>query len=815
MEHAAEGQTKVQGGVDLESDVERAHPCSEPSFPPSPPNAFSNSADDTPLPKFFRNPAGYTPLPEGFWRPEDLSDGSFSRVSFGSEFAAENSQQDGLQFPEDWEDGSEPSVDLVSGQPPSPQSCNEFLHELLEEDISDRCEHLSQATAWGPPELSVSACFAPVSTPSVAHAEPATSQVCSSALRGDAAGGVFTHDALGSLVGSLVKHDVAKFGSADDGLKLPWETDFARTLLDPDRAWDPLKGVRQDSRIPPITQFTRGGDRPKTQAKEVPPGSIFAWAIALGAAARDPAAERERKFEQGVSMWSRLVMRYSGCCSLYECVAEDLSEQTVSYEAVVKAVSAAVGVKSPHTIHKRASSFWSFVRWLDVHDPIARSRLSEAQVWSFVQFLKETSAPASKASSVLSAFRFAHFVLGFKVSSIIESKRIGGATQQQLVNLRKLRQAKDLTVSQILELHARLESGSLHKFDRALLASLLIRLYTRARPSDFLFIESVEVDCPPGADYPLLVFEVSQHKGARKVQLKTLLLPILVPMIGVHGKCWIEDALSAFKEAGRSLTLLRGPLTFAPTDESGVASSRRSISSAEVGRALRAFLGVPEEVVSPNDPRLTAYSLRGTCLGWGGKYGFDEDLKSILGRHASSVKTTQAIYSRELSAAPARRFQDMLREVAEGRFFPDNSRSSYFPKQSERPKVLSPEPTVPKSGTKTVKIEVISSDESEAEKPPSSDEGSSDSSQSSRTSSTSSASEAIQPTVRRWKRARVEVPNQVWYVNASSGVLHLLAGPEDVPMLLACGRPVTENYREATHEEISRGKECRTCRRNV
>ena len=118
------------------------------------------------------------------------------------------------------------------------------LHELLEEDISDRCEHLSQATAWSPPELSVSACFAPVSTPSVAHAEPAASQVCSSALRGDAAGGVFTHDALGSLVGSLVKHDVAKFGSADDGLKLPWETDFARTLLDPDRAWDPLKGVR-------------------------------------------------------------------------------------------------------------------------------------------------------------------------------------------------------------------------------------------------------------------------------------------------------------------------------------------------------------------------------------------------------------------------------------------------------------------------------------------------------------------------------------------------------------------------------------------
>ena len=39
--------------------------------------------------------------------------------------------------------------------------------------------------------------------------------------------------------------------------------------------------------------------------------------------------------------------------------------------------------------------------------------------------------------------------------------------------------------------------------------------------------ESVEVDCPADADYLLLVFEVSQHKGAswaRKIQLKTPIL---------------------------------------------------------------------------------------------------------------------------------------------------------------------------------------------------------------------------------------------------------------------------------------------------
>ncbi|CAE7564705.1 unnamed protein product [Symbiodinium sp. CCMP2592] len=220
---------------------------------------------------------------------------------------------------------------------------------------------------------------------------------------------------------------------------------------------------------------------------------------------------------------------------------------------------------------------------------------------------------------------------------------------------------------------------------------------------------------------------------------------------------------------------------------------------------LRAFLGLPEEVTDPSAPRVTAYSLRGTCLGWGGKFGFDEDLKSILGRHASSVKTTQAIYSRELSAAPVRRLQDMIREVAAGNFFPDNSRSSYFPRRAAS------DGASPSKGAEKpdpVKVEVVSSDDSEAGNSVSSDNECSDSSQSSQSSSSSSASEAVQPAVRRWKRAKVEVPDQVWYVNTSSGVLHLLASPDDVPMLLACGRPVSGNYREATRAEVSRGKEC-------
>lgn len=71
------------------------------------------------------------------------------------------------------------------------------------------------------------------------------------------------------------------------------------------------------------------------------------------------------------------------------------------------------------------------------------------------------------------------------------------------------------------------------------------------------------------------------------------------------------------------------------------------------------------------------------------------------------------------------------------------------------------------------------------------------------------------PVVKRWRRAKVEASDQVWYVHTVSGMLHLVASPEDVPMMLACGRPVNANYRKASRDEVCNGAECRTCRRNV
>ena len=56
----------------------------------------------------------------------------------------------------------------------------------------------------------------------------------------------------------------------------------------------------------------------------------------------------------------------------------------------------------------------------------------------------------------------------------------------------------------------------------------------------------------------------------------------------------------------------------------------------------------------------------------------------------------------------------MIREIAEGRFFPDNSRSSYFPSLPKPKPAGGSSAAVEGSGKPAeVKVEVVSSDESD------------------------------------------------------------------------------------------------------
>ena len=110
--------------------------------------------------------------------------------------------------------------------------------------------------------------------------------------------------------------------------------------------------------------------------------------------------------------------------------AKDVLEPVAFREAVFANVEACLGVKSPLTVLKRARSFAAWLRWRDAVLPDCGGRLSEANAWRYVAQLKDTQAAPTKAEAFLSSARFAHFVLGFNLALVVDSKRIKGVAQQ-------------------------------------------------------------------------------------------------------------------------------------------------------------------------------------------------------------------------------------------------------------------------------------------------------------------------------------------------------------------------------------------------
>ena len=84
---------------------------------------------------------------------------------------------------------------------------------------------------------------------------------------------------------------------------------------------------------------------------------------------------------------------------------------------------------------------------------------TEQLVWEHFQRLR-TSGGATSAAALLSAFRYAKFVMGIDcMDGILNSKRLKGLSDIMYAGKRKLLQAQTLSVLQVKALHAVLETN--------------------------------------------------------------------------------------------------------------------------------------------------------------------------------------------------------------------------------------------------------------------------------------------------------------------------------------------------------------------
>ena len=344
------------------------------------------------------------------------------------------------------------------------------------------------------------------------------------------------------------------------GITLPWETDFYRELFSDDAAFDslvpkvPISGMVD---LEPVADPQHIVESLAGVADFSQFQPVFASHVSC---VDDVNFLDRRETLRTAAIWKLLVViRHCLPASSTGRHILALGSDAAQSPEGIEIVSAVVGVKSPATLMKRANALLSFLRWVDKEGHHVENAFEESVVWMYLSHLKEISAAPTRGATMMSALRFARFVLGFdSLEAAVASRRLLGISDTMMASKRLLRQSLVLTVTQVTGLHSALRSSSLHCMDKAVVAYLLIALFGRCRHSDLQFVSSLECDYSHEGGYILI--QTCCHKTGRMAALKSRLLPIMIPARGVDGSLWAEDAMKALFDAGVELTApINGP----------------------------------------------------------------------------------------------------------------------------------------------------------------------------------------------------------------------------------------------------------------
>ena len=613
------------------------------------------------------------------------------------------------------------------------------------------------------------------------------------------------------------------------GMKMPWEVVIFRDIFSDEPVPQPVVPAMEintdchfDFGVEP--QFV--AEKVAEAASSTSAHPVFATCVSC--ANGQLFAERRANLRDAAISKLLIVLKHRLSSSVTGRHILSLGDETMQAEGARSIVDAVVGVRSPATLVKRANSLLSFLRWVAHSCDENVDPFCEGVLWKFFTFLKDMSAPATRADSTLSAMRFAHFVLGFDgLATAVTSRRLVGISEIMLSGKRLLKQATVLTVTQVLGLHSALKNKNRHVMDRAVVSYILFSLYGRCRNSDFQAIHSVEADFSPAGGF--VVIETCNHKAGRLAALKTRLLPILIPARGVNGEVWVAEALQALCEAGVNLDKpIDGPLLPAPAGETGTFLGRNLMSS-EVSSMLRKFLGVPDAGPSDDAPRFSSHSLKATTLAWAARYGLSPATRSLLGRHSSCLNETFSVYSRDLMVSPVVELQRVIDDIACGNFSPDEQRSRFFGAVNsdavqEGACIAVDGDCIDVDSVKSQAYSVVGTEvppasphADDVDKPvaDASFEGSSDDSSSDDEGHLSSEDSDIPdlppPRVKRF-RARIPVEEK-WYVHAKSRLVHRYENDShDGMKILVCGKRLTQAYEPCT-EATAWNVLCKSCNR--
>ena len=447
-------------------------------------------------------------------------------------------------------------------------------------------------------------------------------------------------------------------------LEVHWESDFWSQFLDPNiTAMDMMtKGLKRPMPAPDVqgvaSSSTADVDR-RVVAHHATEVKSFLQNI-RDVTEKTWREEREAQWETAIGRWVALVESWS---------AEHipLASAIQAVETFQEKAQILVDVfynKAPQTILKRVNSMAKLCGLLKQQG--FGFPCKEEQFYSFLRTEIAGKAPSSRLKSYFEALVFCKYVLGVdELQPVIDSRRCLGASSSQQLSCP--RQADPFTVEQLRRFHEVLKSGE-ELWDRAMCGMILFCVYGRARWSDAQHAEELLSDSDPEGNVQFLEIKSSIHKTARSFHLRHMFLPVAAPAYGVTEDCWGSQWLEV-RQALAIDDLKCFPLMPAP--DSSLEPTKRPISTLEAKRWMHYLLGVDLMKVGA---KLTSHSCKCTCLSYLAKRGAGYEDRLVLGYHANKLRMSLT-YSRDSAARPLAVLSHVLREIREGIFEPDATRS--------------------------------------------------------------------------------------------------------------------------------------------
>ena len=449
-----------------------------------------------------------------------------------------------------------------------------------------------------------------------------------------------------------------------DNIQLPWEANFWDTFLDPNVS--ALDMMHKSMKRPlPVQELVATGTFGAVEVERRVSSKTYKEVTNFLQFIKDVPEkswqeEREALWETAIRRWVALLDSWDADNSAVAKTLQDL--QTFSEKAQIL-----VDIffnKAPQTLMKRVNSLLRVTERLHVQG--VKFPCSEEQFYRFLKSEAQSSCAASRLKSFFEAVVFARHVLGVhSLQAIVESKRCLGAASSLLAS--HPLQADPFTVNQLEILHGILREGC-EPWDRAMAGMLLFCVYGRSRWSDAQHAERLIEDSDDKECLRFLEIHTSVHKTARALHLRHMFLPVVAPAQGVTKDCCGEQ----WVRVRRLLNIDDlGQYPLMPAPDSSLKPTRRPVSTGEAKQWIAYLLGAEN---MKTDAKLTSHSCKCTCLSFMAKRGASFEDRLVLGYHANKLRTALT-YSRDSAARPLALLENMLREIREGIFEPDATRS--------------------------------------------------------------------------------------------------------------------------------------------